>query len=215
MRPVDVSSAEAIRPAYRVETNRLLLRCWQPEDALELRPLLDLSADHLRPWIPFMKDEPRTLQQTADWLAVHRARFDLGEYFRYAVYEQASGALVGENMLLSRIGPDALEVGYWTSVNQGGRGLASEATCAMVKLAFEWHHVSRVELHCAPENLPSAAIAARLGFTHEATLRERAVEPDGRVRDLMIWSLLATEYPGSAAAQQDIRAFDNCGERLL
>ena len=48
--------------AYRVETPRLVLRCWSPEDAPELRRALDDSDQHLRPWIPFMKDEPRNLE---------------------------------------------------------------------------------------------------------------------------------------------------------
>lgn len=45
--------------AYRIETSRLLMRCWSPSDARQLRTCLDDNDQHLRPWIPFMKDEPR------------------------------------------------------------------------------------------------------------------------------------------------------------
>ena len=62
-----------VRPPYRIETERTLLRCWSPSDAALLRASLDRSDTHLRPWIPFMKDEPRALEETADWL---RARLE-------------------------------------------------------------------------------------------------------------------------------------------
>ena len=49
------------RTAYRVHTDRLVLRCWSPEDAPALRRALDACDAHLRPMIPFMKDEPQIL----------------------------------------------------------------------------------------------------------------------------------------------------------
>jgi len=35
------------------------------------------------------------------------------------------------------------------------------------------------------------------------------------MRDTMVWTLLADEYPGSGAAQVSIKAFDAVGRRLL
>ncbi|MEE8463171.1 MAG: N-acetyltransferase, partial [Gammaproteobacteria bacterium] len=51
--------------AYRIETDQLLIRCWSPADAPVLRAALDESDQHLRPWIPWMKDEPKSLDETA------------------------------------------------------------------------------------------------------------------------------------------------------
>lgn len=203
-----------LKPAYRIETGRLLLRCWEPADAAALRAALDKSDQHLRPWIPFMKDEPRTLEQTAEWLRGHRAAFDQGKFHRYGVFERESGALVGENMLLDRVGPGGLEIGYLTHLGFEGRGYAREATCAMIRAAFEIHAMDRVEIHCAPENAASAAIPARLGFILEATLKRRAHDTDGVVRDLMIWTLFADEYPGSPASEVPLTAY-NCLEEVI
>ena len=100
------------RTAYRVETERLVLRCWSPADAPVLRAALDACDQHLRPWIPFMKDEPRTLEQSAQWLRGHRAAFDTGTMFRYAVFDKAEQSMLGENMLMARVGPGGLEIGY-------------------------------------------------------------------------------------------------------
>lgn len=203
-----------LRTAYRVETERLVLRCWSPADAPVLRAALDACDAHLRPMIPFMKDEPRSLQQTAQWLRGHRAAFDLGQMYRYAVFDTAEQNLLGENMLLARVGPGGLEIGYWTHKDAIGQGYATEASCAMIRVAFDIEKVMRVEVMCAPENRASASIPARLGFTHEATLKKRALDSDGKTRDLMVWSLFATDYPSSPAAKTTFRAFDCMGKAI-
>ncbi len=203
-----------VRTAYRVETDRLVLRCWSPSDAPVLRAALDVCDAHLRPMIPFMKDEPRNLQETARWLRGHRAAFDLGQMYRYAVYDATEENLLGENMLLARVGPGGLEIGYWTHKDVIGKGIATEASSAMIRVAFEIEKVKRVEIMCAPENHASAAIPARLGFTHEATLKKRALDSAGGVRDLMVWSLFAADYPSSPAASITFRAFDCMGDLI-
>jgi RimJ/RimL family protein N-acetyltransferase len=199
------------RTAYRVETERLVLRCWSPADAPLCRQVLDECDAHLRPWIPFMKEEPRSLQQTAQWLRGHRAAFDLDQMYRFAVFDAAEENLLGENMLLARVGPGGLEIGYWTHKDSVGKGIASEATCAIIRIAFEIEKVDRVEIMCAPENQASAAIPAKLGFTHEATLMKRAMDSEGGICDLMVWSLFAADYPLSVAAGTGINAFDCMG----
>ncbi|MGD8385313.1 MAG: GNAT family N-acetyltransferase [Lysobacterales bacterium] len=207
-------AASGRRIAWRVETERLLLRCWTRADAPRLRAALDECDDHLRPFIPFMKDEPRSLSQTADWLDTHRLAFACGDYFRYAVFDAAEERLLGENMLLTRIGPGVLEIGYWTHKNAVGRGVASEATSAMVRVAFWIHGVGRVEIRCVPENAASAAIPARLGFRHSETLKAHVEDTTGRVRDLMVWKLCSGHTVGRAAANFQFRAYDQDGEPI-
>lgn len=203
------------RTAYRVQTDRLVLRCWSPEDAPVLRAALDVCDAHLRPMIPFMKDEPRSLQQTAMWLRGHRAAFDLGQTYRYAVFDASEQKLLGENMLLARVGPGGLEIGYWTHKDAVGKGIATEASSAMIRVAFEIENIKRVEIMCAPENRASASIPARLGFTHEATLKKRALNSDGETCDLMVWSLFAEDYRSSPAADITFQAFDCMGEIII
>lgn len=200
--------------AYRVETDRLILRCWSPADAPRLRAALDVCDAYLRPWIPFMKDEPRTLKETADWLRGIRAAFDLDQMHRYAVFDPDEKNLLGENMLINRVGPGGLEIGYWTHMDEVGRGIATEASSALIRVAFEIEKVDRVEIMCAPENAASASIPASLGFTHEATLKKRALDSEGGICDLMVWSLFATDYVSSSAATVSLRAYDCMGELI-
>lgn len=203
------------QPAYRVQTGRLLLRCWSPQDAPVLRAALDKSDAYLRPWIPFMAQEPRSLDQTADWLRGLRAQFDRGEHFRYAVFSADETQLLGENMLLDRVGPGGLEIGYFTHFGFEGQGYAREATLAMIRLAFDLHGAERVEIHCAPENTGSAAIPARLGFTCEAILARRFRDTGGTARDLMVWTLFAETWARSPLRETPLQAWDCLGRQVL
>ena len=51
-------------PPYRIETERLVLRCWDPRDAPLLKDAIDSSLDHLRPWMPWAREEPKPLEET-------------------------------------------------------------------------------------------------------------------------------------------------------
>ena len=106
-------------------------------------------------------------------------------------------------------------IGYWIHAAHINQGLATEAAAALTRVAFEVNDVERVEIHCDPANVRSAAVPRKLGYAHEATLRRRAQAGDGTHRDTMIWTLFADTYPGSAAATAEIEAYDARGRRIL
>jgi len=151
------------RAPERLATARLELVRWRLEDAEELRAALDASDAHLRPWIPFMKDEPRSLAATRAWIAQHSAFFDAGEHFRYAVRARSSNALVGEVMLLTRGAPGTLELGYWLHVAHTGHAYTNEAAAALLPIAFDTLGAARVACVCDERNAPSIAVARGLG----------------------------------------------------
>ncbi len=57
----DIDAASWVPPPYRIRTERLTIRCWEPRDASLLKDALDSSLDHLRPWMPWALEEPRPL----------------------------------------------------------------------------------------------------------------------------------------------------------
>jgi len=201
--------------AYRIETERLLIRCWSPADAPALRAALDESDQHLRPWIPWMKDEPKTLDETATWLRQKRANFDLDKDFWYGIFDSGGQSLIGEIGLMTRAGPGAREIGYWISQSCEGNGYASEATAATIRVAFEIDKVERIEIYCAPENEPSVAIPRKMGFLHEATLAGRYIDSEGDVHNTMVWTLFSDAYADSPARQMNLKAFDCLGRKIL
>src|SRR2546429_7509923 len=82
-------------PPYRIETERLVIRCWEPQDAPLLKEAIDSSLDHLRPWMPWAREEPQSLAQKVELLRHFRGRFDLGKEFVVGVFSADEGEVVG------------------------------------------------------------------------------------------------------------------------
>jgi RimJ/RimL family protein N-acetyltransferase len=180
-------------PAYRIQTPRMVLRCWEPRDASLLKEAVDSSIDHLRPFMPWAHQEPTSLQVKMDLLRSFRAKFDLNQDFVYGVFDREEVRVLGGTGLHTRRGSDILEIGYWIRKNATHQGLATELSMALLRVAFELHKVHRVEIRCVPENVYSAAVPRKLGFTHEGTLRQ-AIPNQAEKSDSMIWGMVAGEF---------------------
>jgi RimJ/RimL family protein N-acetyltransferase len=202
-------------PAYRVLTERTLIRCWQPSDAVLLKEAIDMSIEHLRPWMPWVQNEPQDIAAKVRRIRLWRAQFDLNHNYMYGIFNLDESKVLGGTGLHTRIGPDALEIGYWIRVNHANRGLGTEVAAALSRVAFEVNKVNRVEIHCNPRNKRSAAIPKKLGYQHEATLRQRVPSTSGEYRDAMIWTLFKADYATSPAAQFKAEAFDALGVKIL
>jgi RimJ/RimL family protein N-acetyltransferase len=204
-----------VPPPYVIRTERLTLRCWEPRDAPLLKDALDTSLDHLRPWMPWAADEPKPLEEKAELLRAFRGRFDLGEDFVYGIFGHDEREVIGGSGLHTRVGPDALEIGYWIRASQAGRGYAREATAALTNAAFRVCGVERVEIRVDPANEASLRIPRVLGFTEEATLRRRLPAAEGEpARDAVVFTLFADELEDSPVAVSAIEAYDVLGRRL-
>ncbi len=201
-------------PAYRIVTPRLIIRCYNPADAPLLARSVTESLDHLLPWMPWAADEPEHLDKKVERLRQFRARFDLGQDFIYGIFNPSENRLIGGTGLHSRIGTSASEIGYWIHKDFINQGYATEAAAALTKVAFEVHMVDRVEIHCAVENTPSAAVPHKLGYHLEATLRKRSFA-NGHLSDQMLWSLFAEEYSNTPSAKQEIAAYDAAERQVL
>jgi RimJ/RimL family protein N-acetyltransferase len=202
-------------PAYRVHTERLVLRCWTPADAPLLQTAIVENLAHLRAWLPWALYEPETLADRIARLRRYRGDFDLDQDYVYGIFDRDETQVLGSTGLHTRLGRGVREIGYWIHKNHINQGLATEVSAALTQVAMVIDQVQRVEIHCDPRNVASAAVPRKLGFTHEATLRHRAVAPSGELRDTMIWTLLATEYPHSPSAKRAIEAYGACGHRLI
>lgn len=211
MAPTDLQG----HPAYRIRSERLLIRCWQPQDAPLLNAALHASWDHLAPWMPWARGPRPALEDTVALLRRWRGDYDLDRDFVLGILSPDETAVIGSTGLHTRRGPDVREIGYWIHVDHLNRGYATETTAVLTKVAFEIEGVRRVEIRCLPENVRSAAVPRKLGFVHEATRRQLLQAGEDDYRDGMIWTMLADEYPTSCVADAAVEAYDVLERRLL
>lgn len=202
-------------PAYRIVTENLELRCLEPADATQLCDVIAENVQHLRPWIEWAREGPRTLDSTVEVVRRMRGRFDLGESFAYAISRRDGGPMIGGCALAPMLGEASASIGYWLARASTGQGLASEAAAALVRVAFEIESVELIEISCVPDNVRSAGVAERLGFHADGTQRKRLRSEDGVREDRSSWSMLREEYPRAPAARVSITAYDAIGRTLI
>jgi len=202
-------------PAYRIVTPRLVLRCWNPQDAPLLKNAVQANVDHLLPWLPFARNEPEELQVKIERMRHWRSRFDSDGDYVYGIFNAEESRVVGGTGLHKRVGDQAFEIGYWIDQELINQGYATEVSAALVKTAFEIMGARRIEIHCDPLNHRSAAVPRKLGFIHKATLRERFPTSESQWTDIMIWSIFAGDYPQSPAQQIKIQAFDSANRQIM
>jgi RimJ/RimL family protein N-acetyltransferase len=203
-------------PPYRIETARLVIRCWRPTDAAALGEAVEESLDDLKRWMYWAHEEPKILTERVDLLRGLRGKFDRREEFLYGIFSPTEDAVLGRVGLHTRVGDDAFEIGYWIRSSATGQGFATEATAAVTRAAFTHSAAERVEIHVDPENTTSTRIPRNLGFAEEARLRRRLTPlvPGGPRSDALIFTLFAEEFSRSTAADVSITAFDAANWRL-
>jgi RimJ/RimL family protein N-acetyltransferase len=84
-----------VTPPYRIETERLVLRCYEPEDAALLKEAVDASLEHLQPWMPWARFEPQSLDQKIGLLRGMRSRFDRDGDDVFGVFDPDEERLLG------------------------------------------------------------------------------------------------------------------------
>ncbi len=164
--------------------------------------------------MPWAKNEPTSLEDKIALLRKWRAEFDLDRDYTYGIFSPDEREVWGGSGLHKRLAGNALEIGYWIRVDLINRGLATEISAALTRVAFAVNKVERVEIHCDPDNVRSAAIPRKLGFTQEALLRRRASKPDGSHADMVIWTLFLDQLGKSSVADAQVRAFDVLGTEI-
>jgi RimJ/RimL family protein N-acetyltransferase len=201
-------------PPYRLQSQRMIVRSWQPSDAPLLQDAVSTSVEHLRPWLPWIAHEPLPLASRVQYLRGARALFDRDEDYSVGLFDREEQRVLGGSGLHKRVGPGALEIGYWIRADSLRQGLCSEVVAVLTHVALTRCEVQRVEIHCDPSNLASHAIPAKLGYSLDCVLRRRSRTPEGVQRDTAVWSLFADELSTSPCASVRYMAFDACDDPL-
>ena len=184
-------------PSPRIETPRLVMRPWSADDAPALARALDASRTELARWTPWVLAESESIASLQRQLERFALQFAAGAEWRYAIFGRDESVLpLGGCGLFPRVGPGALELGYWLATTATGRGFATEAAAALGDEALRLDGVECVEIRCEPTNDASMRVPRRLGYrARPMPLLEPPTEgrPGGEV---IVWERLRGERRG-------------------
>ncbi|MEU9290462.1 GNAT family N-acetyltransferase [Streptomyces sp. NPDC048275] len=113
-----------------------------------------------------------------------------GSVFTFGVFVP-SGELVGM-LAITMHSLGVGEVGFWVAKEHRGNGYITEATLTASRWAFTKLGIDRLEWRAEVGNKGSRAVAERVGFTLEGTLRS-AINNKGVRRDCWVGSLLPSD----------------------
>jgi len=197
---------------YKIETERLIIRCYEPDDARGMHEAITRSTEHLLPWLPWVQHEPKTLQDRLSLIRLFRGQFDLGLDYTFGIFEKQEGKFIGGTGLHTRIGRNAREIGYWIDVDHVGKGYATEAVTGLLRTAFEIEGISRIEIRCDPLNVRSLHVPEKLGFRMEGIIQRSLYD---NLVDTMIWSMTKENYATCSLRNTPVEVFDMAGNGLF
>ncbi|MDD3147379.1 MAG: GNAT family protein [Candidatus Riflebacteria bacterium] len=178
--------------------NRLYLRRCQKFDAPEFLQLLKKNRLYLSEWLQPQPDlirieDVQKMIAEDHKLARKGLRLDLG------IFSLENDSMIG------RIALHSVDYGiqrsaglsYWLDEKLTGQGLIKEALATLTSFAFEEACLHRVWLNIINNNLASLAVARRLGFKNEGTLRQ-SLFVNGAWRDSTYFAMLEDDYDNLA-----------------
>ena len=158
-----------------IETDRLLLRSWIPED-LPLFTEMNKDARVMRYFPATLTDE-----QTESFYHRIQSEFERNGWGLYAVELKSTGTFIGY-VGLHEIGFDAdftpgVEIGWRLSAEHHNQGLATEAAKAVLILAKE-KGLSELYSFTAKQNTPSERVMQKIGMTKVGEFENPNLSPD-------------------------------------
>ena len=165
------------------------------DDGEQIAATVAANVDHLRPFMPWANEESASAGFQATRAMSVMKNWDAGTDFEYLAVNSDS-ILVGNFGVHRRIGPDAVEIGYWLTREAQGHGYATRATRALTETALTLDDVRWVEIHCDVANVRSARIPDRLGYQLDRIVDWPEAAPAETGRH-MIWV-----YPSASADQR-------------
>ncbi|HUW24474.1 MAG TPA: GNAT family protein [Patescibacteria group bacterium] len=171
----------------------LVIQSWKLESAAELFQLTDKNRKQLQGWLV--------------WVPETKGEEDSRKFIQRCLkeYEEQTGLELGiwyKDKLIGCIGLHDINknsrrasIGYWLAAEYQGKGIMTKAVRNLINFGFKKLDLNRIGLGAGKENLKSRAIAERLGFTQEGTLRKYEFI-DGRFVDHVVYSILQEEWKG-------------------
>lgn len=176
----------AVRRSQEGKTMNCSIRQWKIEDAADLAAALSNKAvlNNLRDGIPY----PYTEEDARDFIGSMLAA-DSNSTFSFAI--TADDTVIGSIAVFRKenIHFRTGELGYYIAEKYWGRGLATQAVCAICRYVFENTDIIRIFAEPFEYNTASCRVLEKSGFEYEGRLRCNAVKND-RILNMKMYSLI-------------------------
>lgn len=184
---MEMESRILIEVPAEFETERLLLRAPRPGDGKEVNDAIRESFDRLQRWFHWAQKLP-TPEETEINLREAYSRFVLRDTLRYLVFLKDTRTFIGS---AGFHGIDwsipKMEIGYWLREGYEGKGYMTEAVEGHTRFAMEQLGVKRLQIRCDHDNDRSRLVAERAGYKLEGRLAMDGKNPQGELRDTLIF----------------------------
>lgn len=149
---------------FRLETERLVIRPWQPDD----RPAFTAVMADSQVTQYVHGGQPYSKAEVDEWFARQARHLAEHDVCMGALVEKSTGRLAGIAGTQPLGTTGNLEVGWILAREAWGRGYATEAGAAAMRHVLGTLARPRVIAIISPENEPSKRVATRLGMKYEA-----------------------------------------------
>lgn len=172
-------------------TTDVELRPFAPQDAPALIKLIMENREHLDSWMRWTA-RIQSQDDAAAFIARFVEKLAAGSGFHVGMWhkDQLVGGIACHDIDRQS---NNTEIGYWLGAAYTGHGWVTLACRAIIRHLFEHEQVHRIEIQCMTDNLPSRAVAERLGFSFEGIKRESEWITSA-YRDHALYSLLVHEW---------------------
>lgn len=172
-------------------SEKIELRLPAPIFAATLFEVVDENRLFLREWLAWV-DKTNSIQDVKEFLRTSQM-FNVGgqKLTAFIFYDQKVVGSIG----LVKIDKEHQfgEIGYWLREDLQGKGIVTQSCKRLIDYTFQHLMINRMEIKVISQNLKSQAIPERLGFKHEAKLREAYFLYD-KFYDLELFSLLKQDW---------------------
>lgn len=171
--------------------DNIILEQSHESQASQLLAAVDKNRKHLSAFLP--------------WVENMQSVTDMEEYLKNAEalcqdLNESSFAVIFNNVVVGRIGLHHINmqnksgaIGYWLIKEAEGKGIIQRSCKALIRHGFEDLGLQRIEIKAAVDNLKSRAVAERLNFLMEGTLRQAGFV-NGQFLDLVLYSMTRDEW---------------------
>jgi ribosomal-protein-serine acetyltransferase len=178
-----------VKPVYWPLGDDAFVRSFAVDDAPALFALIEAERERLDQWFPWTANVS-TVEDQRVWIEACLASATGHDGNGIWAGGQVAGTIGMSVSLLENSG----EIGYWLGSAFEGRGLMTRACERMLAFGFEDLRLHRITIRTATHNERSRAVAQRLGFVHEGTIREQGYVATGEYHDLDVFGLLDREW---------------------